>query len=489
MSRICLLSSAVVLLSACGPSQIGFASDPVSVPVDDCSGAVVVQLQGGDGKAAKATADTSIALTSGGLVSFHSDSSCSTSITSVTVAKDAESATVYVKGLIAGQGTLTANVDKLKPGTQAVTVTIPVYSVADLCNDLPNALCNYYLRCGRVQSQAECIDLVNNRQHTLDGCGRDQSAAVKDGRLTADPVNERRCVAGIKNTAMCSRDDVRTLVPECGTAFTGTVATSMSCYVDEECGNAGYCTGTGSSCPGQCQPRLAASASATRDRQCVEGLYVYNGTCVAPVSANGACGFQLPSLSKQRCVSGFFCDNNNVCSMLKPSGQTCSNESDCANVLVCSNGTCAEPGSAGATCNIGILGQPNIPCKADLYCDVTALGTPGVCKVLEPAGGRCFTTAGCKPGTFCRGAQLIGTPTKGTCTNEAAAGGTCGATEECTHPLYCDNSGHCVARKTLGTTCQGNLANECSGNSRECDVGLCCQAGQCRPTTCQDPTP
>lgn len=488
MSRIGLLS-AVALLSACGPSQIGFSSDPVSVPVDDCSQAVTVQLQGGDGKAVKATEDTAIALTSAGLVSFHSDSACTTSITTVTVAKDSDSATVYVKGLMAGQGSLTANFDKLKPGTQAVTVTIPVYTVADLCNDLPATICAYYVRCGRAQSEADCIDVLKNRQRVLEDCGRDQSAAVKDGRLTADPVSARRCVAGIKNTAMCSREDVQSLVPECGTAFTGTVATSMSCYFDAECGDAGYCTSTGSSCPGQCQPRQAASTSATRDRQCNEGLYVYNATCIAPVSANGACGPVLPSFSKQRCVPGFFCDGNNVCSLLRTAGQTCNEETDCANVMVCANGTCAEPGAAGATCNIGILGQPNIPCKADLYCDVTVLGTPGVCKVLEPAGGGCFITSSCKPGSFCQGAVLVGTPRKGTCALQKTSGGTCGATEECVHPLYCDNAGRCVDRKALGTACQGNLANECNGNSRECGTGLCCQLGQCRPSTCHDPTP
>jgi hypothetical protein len=228
---------------------------------------------------------------------------------------------------------------------------------------------------------------------------------------------------------------------------------------------------------------------ASRDRQCNAGLYVYNGFCVAPVSANGACGPVLPSISRQRCVTGFSCDTANVCSLLKSAGQPCGQDAECAAVMVCANGTCANPGGTGATCNIGILGQPNIPCKADLYCDVTAIGTPGVCKVLESTSSPCFLTASCKPGNFCWGAVLVGLPRKGTCAAVKAAGATCAATEECTWPLYCDGSGHCATRKAANTACIPSIAGECSGNSRECGSDLCCQVGQCRSLACHDPTP
>jgi len=489
MSRICLLS-AVVVLSACGPSQLGFTTSPVSVAVDDCSGAVTVQLQGGDGKAAKATADVTVALSvDNALVSFHSDSACATPVTSVGIAKDADSATVYVKGLAVGTGTLTGSVDKLKAATQAVTVTVPVYTVSDLCRDLPGAVCAYYVRCGRAQSETDCVDLITNRTHALADCGRDQSAAIKDGRLAEDPIHARRCVAALRGTTACTRDDVVTTNPDCAATFTGSVATSQTCYVDLECGDSAYCTATGSSCPGQCQARQAASTSATRDRQCNAGLYVYNGYCVAPVSANGACGAILPSLTRQRCVSGFFCDGANVCSPLRTAGQTCAADTDCADVMLCSNGTCAKPGAPNDTCNIGILGQPNIPCRLDLYCDVTTIGTPGVCKVLEASGNPCFLTAECKPGQYCQGAVLIGTPTKGSCQTQKVSGSACIATEQCAYPLYCDGGGHCADRKAQGTACLPALTGECSGESKECAAGLCCQTAQCRPSACHDPTP
>jgi hypothetical protein len=469
---------------------VGFTTTPVSVPVDDCSSALIVQLQDGSGQASKATADTTIALAvDNPLVTFHSDSTCATAITSVSVPKDGETATFFVKGLSAGAGTLTATVDKLKAGTQAVTVTVPVYSVADLCRDLPGAVCAYYVRCGRAQDEASCVDVLLNRAGALADCGRDQSAAVKDGRLTQDPIHSRRCVAALRSTYVCSRDDVVTANADCAATFTGTVALSQTCYVDEECGDAAWCTGTGTSCPGQCLARQVASTSASRDRQCNAGLYVYNGVCVAPVSANGACGPVLPSVSRQRCVSGYSCDANNVCSALKAEGQTCSGEVDCSGVLVCSNGTCAKAGAIGDTCNIGILGQPNIPCRSDLYCDVNAIGTPGVCKVLEPAGNPCFLTTQCKPGAWCQGAVLVGIPAKGTCQAQKGATNTCSANEQCTPGLFCDGSGHCVDRKALGTACLPSLANECNGDSLQCASGLCCQAAQCKPAACHDPTP
>ena len=302
MTRICMWSAAVVL-SACGPAQVAFTTNAVSVAVDDCSSALIVTLQDGSGQGSKATADTAIALSvDNPLVTFHSDPSCAAAITSVSVPKDRETATFFVKGLTAGAGTLTATVDKLKAGTQAVTVTVPVYPVADLCRDLPGAVCAYWVRCGRAQDEASCVEVLINRGGALADCGRDQSAAIKDSRLTEDPIHARRCVASLRTTYLCSRDDVATANADCAAVFTGKVAASQTCYVDEECGDTGYCTGTGSSCPGQCTARQLASTSASRDRQCNAGLYVYNGFCVAPVSANGACGPVLPSFSRQRCT-------------------------------------------------------------------------------------------------------------------------------------------------------------------------------------------
>ncbi len=104
MSRI-ILPCAVVALSACGPSQVGFSTLPVSVPVDDCSSAIIVQLQDDGAKGSKATAATTVALSvDNSLVSFHTDSACATAVTSIIIEKDRETAVIFVKGLVARGG-------------------------------------------------------------------------------------------------------------------------------------------------------------------------------------------------------------------------------------------------------------------------------------------------------------------------------------------------------------------------------------------------
>jgi hypothetical protein len=370
--------------------------------------------------------------------------------------------------------------------------------------DLVPAYCAWGVRCEDVHAQMACEDLANGRSSpftaALKTAYQDTGAAVRDGRMMFDGVKAKRCLNALRSTDACESSTLDQNM-DCLTMFTGTVADNGTCYVDGECGANSYCTAGSTTCPGQCQPRKAATVMAVRDRECQDGLYAYNGRCLAYATLNGSCA-PVGGGPRQTCERNAFCDpSSNVCRAKGSVGATCTNAdlTQCNPSLVCNNGTCQKPAALNGTCTCqvanaltGTCPNPAIICKLDLHCDLPDLSgnNPGTCKVLGAASERCWSFYDCGTTLYCEGANPFPPMAAGACTALKADNAACGgintdfANSQC-QSGYCSANlnGRCTPRKTANTPCTN------PGNANECVDGYSCQNGTCRPTACHDPTP
>ena len=155
------------------------------------------------------------------------------------------------------------------------------------------------------------------------------------------------------------------------------------------------------------------------------------GQCAPRIPAGGECGSDPAA-----CEAGTYCGFNSQCLLLGEPGNACDSETPCAPLLQCVEGTCAQGGGAGATCN-----QESAPCNGaqQLYC------REGVCAEFDvaAAGEACGFIDG-NVVVCAAGGQCSNQPT-GTCAAPGADGAACGGTggNLCATPATCED-GTCV---------------------------------------------
>jgi hypothetical protein len=115
-------------LSPAGPTKLAFTNLAVSGAVGNCLGPITVQTQDASGTATNVTSVTSFTLTTDnggtGAGAFYSDSACSTSVSSRTIASGSNSASFFYKATGRGTGThaLTAAASGLTSASQNETI-------------------------------------------------------------------------------------------------------------------------------------------------------------------------------------------------------------------------------------------------------------------------------------------------------------------------------------------------------------------------------
>lgn len=353
--------------------------------------------------------------------------------------------------------------------------------------DVLPAFCARAVRCKDAHLQASCEDVVKNRLLNSNGVLTgtaidvlyvDATAAVKDSRATFDGVKGKRCLKAVRELS-CEDNSLDSNV-DCQGTFVGKVIDAQSCYFDGDCALTSYCSSSGMTCPGTCQARKSAGAVASRDRECQQGQYVYDGKCLAFSAASSSCAPVAPATAKQTCVEGSFCNSSNICAARGTLNAACTAGNQCNATLVCSNGTCQTPAALNGTCNL----SPFIPCQIDLHCDGPTAGMPGTCQTLAPVSGACFLTSDCATPLYCDGARLVPTPARGACQAKKTLTTACSGAGQCVNSAYCDAPGSstCVAKKPANAACTAVPPDQCVD-------GYACTGGTCRPTACHDPTP
>ncbi|MGQ0505998.1 MAG: kelch repeat-containing protein [Myxococcaceae bacterium] len=114
-------ASQVQTIQAGAPSQIAFTSNPVTVAVNTCSPAVVLQVADSYGNPSNVPSSTAVTLSGTGLT-FFSNPTCTTSLTSPTVAGGSSSLTFYFTGSTSGAIALEAS-SSYGSATQTETIT------------------------------------------------------------------------------------------------------------------------------------------------------------------------------------------------------------------------------------------------------------------------------------------------------------------------------------------------------------------------------
>jgi hypothetical protein len=238
----------------------------------------------------------------------------------------------------------------------------------------------------------------------------DVERAIAAGRVVYDSAQGLACQTALGS--LTCQDLLQGEVPAvCLAALSGTVANGGPCYGDIDC-QAGWCSSSGSVCPGTCQAfaQLGQSCSAS---VCAPNL-TCDSTCKAPSAAGGPCP----------CGAGLWCSGT-TCAAQKTSG-ACSASEECAIGYVCT-------------------GTPTTTCQALVGLNGNCTGNPELCGL----------------GYTCSANACVPWPSVGQACSGPCIGG------------YCDlfaMSPTCVAYKTAGQTCP--LGFECAP-SLACTAGTC----------------
>lgn len=304
-------------------------------------------------------------------------------------------------------------------------------SLSDLSDAYRSAMCDYYVRCGVVESQALCEQLLGGLETA------ELEAAVAAGKVKYDGDAAGECLDAIGGRSCNPGDENARVAPAaCDNMIKGTVADGGQCFNSGECVS-GSCTltdCTDACCPGTCDPTVAEAAI-------------------------GA------SCATADCVDGAFCNAQNTCEALKASGATCTSSSECAYGTRClgTPQTCQAPPAKGAACVV-TNGTPT--------CGTTGL----VCDASMKCVGYLFTGATCDPAADLCAPYLTCDETTMKCTGEPAIGEAC--TFGCQRGAYCDTTTmKCVATQANGATCQGD--DECTSNYCDTTTMKCADPAVC----------
>jgi hypothetical protein len=234
----------------------------------------------------------------------------------------------------------------------------------------------------------------------------------------------------------------------CAEAIAGQVAAGGACERTLECQAGSYCE-TGMSCPGTCQPRVAAAGACSGDEACATGLDCASGRCAAFGQTGAACGTGAPS-----CAMGFVCDSDRMPASCQP---------------------LTNAAASGAACNPagGVFCQPGLVCAlVDVDAEVYQ------CQAPVAAGAACFRAVpnACPRGQVC---VVAAGQDAGACTPQGAVGQPCaqgaGVVFGCVSGSNCDgDTDLCVALADNGAACTSDA--QCV---EDCLAGACGLPGAC----------
>jgi hypothetical protein len=217
----------------------------------------------------------------------------------------------------------------------------------------------------------------------------------------------------------------------CAAALTGTVAVAGPCVTGLDCAN-GFCSSDYAlTCPGTCQPFLAAGGNCALG-SCGPGLACATAAVTRSCKATGAAGAACP------CQAGLWCNTANA------------------------GGRCEPPIAAGGACAAFSPG-----CPAGYRCQGATSIATGTCQPQVGPGGACAVPDQCSLGYRC---------VSGTCASWAGLG------QDCTNSGclagYCDSAtGLCTPFLADGASCTTTgpacLSGSCNTATLKCERSLC----------------
>lgn len=118
-------ASQVETIDAAAPDRLAFTTAPVTLAAGACSGAVVVRTADTYGNTAPVVAPTTVNLAAspGTGFQFFAAPGCGTAVASVAMATGSSTATLYLRGTLAGTVTVTVSATGMSPDTQSETIT------------------------------------------------------------------------------------------------------------------------------------------------------------------------------------------------------------------------------------------------------------------------------------------------------------------------------------------------------------------------------
>lgn len=303
------------------------------------------------------------------------------------------------------------------------------------------ASCTYLANCGYFPDVETCVSAAPTSSvggSTPIDPDPNVVAAIGAGRVYYNGSNVKECFDALAARSCDKTDQSARVTPAaCRNIITGTQHSGDACTIDEECISQ-QCSGgsNGTSC--------------------------IMGTCIGDVAPT----FELAQLDEQcssnaQCVPGTYCDNlTQVCTLLKASGSSCQQDTECDYGLGCAgpvgSRTCATLPTVGMTCSLS-----DNPCRdVGTQCVYDSLTAMYSCKQIGLEGASCAGTP-CSNWYPCDSATQL-------CAPGPSVGESCSFSAACfSADTYCDQSTQvCTALKSNGMTC--NDDSECA--SAYCDV-------------------
>jgi hypothetical protein len=339
-------------------------------------------------------------------------------------------------------------------------------------DDLPaafaGAYCDLFARCAPIYSDIlfsleDCDVLFEERARQ--GGWSDIEQAVDDGRVTYSGKTAADCIKAIDGIAddECASVNDRP-IPACEDMMKGSLAAGEECDMDEECAE-GICN-TNDMCPGECAPLRPMGQPCQEDGDCATTLVCSEVTrlCAVPGAEGAACGGGIEA----QCDGGLACIGEDSMEM-----QT---------------GTCRpfseiELAGVNETCNL----DEGLLCESGLSCVVVSLDGPAFeCRAIPASGGTCGIgfPENCPKGQYCpvTAAEILLGDLEANCTDLPADGEACAARPidflpACAAYTRCNAAtSMCMELRDLGESCT---------SPDQCYSGTCVNGGCTTERACQ----
>lgn len=304
----------------------------------------------------------------------------------------------------------------------AMACSGPSIAFSDLDQELQQARCERFARCGLFPDEASCMAYFR---------------VVPDpslvGAIAAHKVDyhgelAKQCVdATAKQSCDLTTRDAHLGIKACAEMYSGTLVGGASCSIDAEC----------------------ASGTCELPETCPE-LQCCTGTC----RATQAAGKAGDSCAKTRdCVDGLVCGQDQTCRIPANAGDPCRSDLECGDGLGCIGAVLPTPGicralpHAGEPCPYQRCAEENLRCDATTHSCVPVGLTGDPC----PTSAECAINLECDAAMhLCREFPTLGMPCDGTCGGDSfcliadgAIAGTCMALLSNNAP--CDGNQQCIS--------------------------------------------